>query len=68
MKCFFCQYNQQPNFRETENLEKFLSPRKKILGRIKTGVCAKHQRKLTKHIKYAQHLGLLPFISYQGQR
>jgi small subunit ribosomal protein S18 len=57
-----------PDFRETDNLSRFLSPRKKILGRIKTGTCAKHQRRLTKHIKYAQHLGMLPFISYQGQR
>lgn len=68
MKCFFCQYKTEPNFLETENLEKFLSPRKKIIGRFKSGVCAKHQRKLTKNIKYAQHLGLLPFISYQASR
>ncbi|GAB4219852.1 MAG: 30S ribosomal protein S18 [Candidatus Microgenomates bacterium] len=66
MKCFFCQYKTNPNYKDTDNLEKFLSSRKKILGRDKTGVCAKHQRQLTKHIKYARFLALLPYVSYQG--
>jgi len=68
MKCFFCQYKSDPSFKDLPNLDKFLSPRKKILNRLKTGVCAKHQRKLTKQIKYAQFLGLLPYVSYQGLR
>lgn len=68
MKCFFCQYKTNPNYKDVENLEKFLSPRKKILGRDKTGVCAKHQRMLTKHIKYARFLALIPYVSYQGLR
>jgi small subunit ribosomal protein S18 len=67
-KCFFCQYNVLPSFKDIDNLEKFLSPRKKILNREKTGVCAKHQRRLTKHIKYARYLGLIPYVSYQGCR
>jgi small subunit ribosomal protein S18 len=65
MKCFFCQYKTGPTFKETDNLARFLSPRKKILSRYKTGVCAKHQKQMTKEIKYAQYLGLLPYISYQ---
>jgi len=68
MKCFFCQYKAEPKFTDTENLVKFLSPRKKILNREKTGVCANHQRKLTKEIKYARFLALIPFVSYQGLR
>lgn len=67
-KCFFCRYQISPSFKDIENLEKFLSPRKKILSREKTGTCAKHQRKLTKAIKYARYLGLLPYVSYQGLR
>lgn len=66
--CFFCKYNSNPTYKEIENLEKFLSPRKKILGRDKTGICAKHQRALTKEIKYARFLALLPYVSYQGLR
>ena len=67
-KCFFCQYSLEPNYKEIESLAKFLSPRKKILGRDKTGVCAKHQRMLTKEIKHARYLALLPYVSYQGLR
>lgn len=68
MKCFFCEYKSEPNFKDIDNLEKFLSPRKKILHRLKTGVCAKHQRELTKQIKYARYLGLIPYVSYQSYR
>jgi len=65
-RCFFCQYSVTPSYKEIDNLEKFLSPRKKILSREKTGVCAKHQRKLTEQIKYARYLALIPYVSYQG--
>ncbi len=68
MKCFFCQFGTEPNFLDTENLQKFLSARKKIVSREMSGVCAHHQRKLTKQIKYAQFLGLLAYVSYQGAR
>lgn len=67
-QCFFCRYKLVPSFKDIENLEKFLSPRKKILSREKMGTCAKHQRKLTKQIKYARYLGLLPYVSYQSLR
>lgn len=67
-RCFFCQYNSTPDYKDTENLEKFLSLRKKIVGRQRSNVCAKHQRKLTKAIKHARYLGLLPYVSYQGLR
>jgi small subunit ribosomal protein S18 len=55
----------EPNFMDIDNLKKFISVRGKILSRKKTGVCAKHQRKLSKQIKYARYLALLPYVSYQ---
>ncbi len=67
-KCFFCQYSTVPSFKDIDNLQKFISPRKKLLSRDKTGTCAKHQRQLTKQIKYARFLGLLPYVSYQGMK
>ena len=67
-KCFFCQYSAVPSFKDIDNLQKFISPRKKLLSRDKTGTCAKHQRQLTKQIKYARFLGLLPYVSYQGMK
>jgi small subunit ribosomal protein S18 len=67
-QCFFCKYNSTPDYKDVENIEKFLTPRKKIVSSDKTNVCAKHQRKLTKHIKYARYLALIPYTSYQGVR
>ncbi|NTU46279.1 30S ribosomal protein S18 [Candidatus Roizmanbacteria bacterium] len=65
-KCFFCKFGSAPSYRDVENIEKFLSARKKIVSRDRSGVCAKHQRELTKQIKYARFLALLPYISYHG--
>jgi len=47
-RCFFCKFNTNPTIHEIENLDKFISPRKKILHREKTNVCAKHQRQSNK--------------------
>jgi small subunit ribosomal protein S18 len=65
-KCFFCKYGTNPNYKDLENLEKFITARKKIASRERSGVCARHQRILTKHIKYARYLALIPYVSYQG--
>jgi small subunit ribosomal protein S18 len=58
----------EPSFKDIENLKKFVSLRGKILSREKTGVCAKHQRKLSKQIKYARYLALIPYVSYQQSK
>lgn len=44
-------------------LQKFTSDRGKLYGRIRTGICAKHQRRLTSAVKHARHLALLPFVA-----
>ncbi|NTU73374.1 30S ribosomal protein S18 [Candidatus Roizmanbacteria bacterium] len=67
-QCFFCKYNSEPSYKDGENIEKFLSPRKKILSREQTGVCANHQRKLNKEIKYARLLAIIPFVAHQSAR
>jgi len=64
--CFFCKYDTEPDFKDVENLEKFLTARKKILSRERSNICAKHQRNLSKQIKYARYLALIPYTSYQG--
>jgi small subunit ribosomal protein S18 len=65
-KCFFCKFNTAPDFKDIENLEKFLTPRKKVISRERTLICARHQRQLTKQIKYARFFGLLPYVSYKN--
>jgi len=44
-------------------LRDFLTDKGKILGRRTTGLCAKHQRKLTKAVKQARNLGVLPYVA-----
>lgn len=61
--CAFCVAKIEPDYKEPEKLRRFLSDRGKITGRMRTGVCQKHQRRLTLAIKRARHLGLLPFVS-----
>ncbi len=64
MPCYFCQKNiKEIDYKNTELLKKFLSGLYKIKSKKKTGVCAKHQRKLSQAIKRARSLGILPFTS-----
>ena len=60
-KCPLCVDNITPDYKEIDVLGKFITDRKKILSRSRSGVCAKHQRQLAKAIKRARHLALLPF-------
>lgn len=60
--CSFCKDQKEPEFSNAEVLSRFTSERGKIIGRERSGVCAKHQRKLTTAIKYARHLALMPFV------
>lgn len=61
--CVFCESKKEPDFTDAAALRKFMSDRSRIQPRARTGVCSKHQRSVTKHIKYARHLALLPFIN-----
>jgi small subunit ribosomal protein S18 len=49
------------DYKDVARLRRFLSDRARIEPRRKTGVCAKHQRRLSVAIKRARHLALLPF-------
>ncbi len=61
-QCFFCSQNTQIiDFRETDNLKRFVSSQGKIIDPRHTGLCAKHQRQIARAIKRARVMGLLPF-------
>ncbi len=51
------------DYKDVAILSKFLSERGRILSRKLTGLTAYNQRKVSKAIKRAQHLGMLPFSS-----
>jgi len=60
MNCYFCQKNVEDiDFKDTNTLRRFISGLGKIRARKRTGVCAKHQRRVATAIKRARHLGLL---------
>jgi len=61
--CFFHEEKKEPVFSDTQVLARFLTERGKIIPRSRSGLCAKHQKLLTKNIKYARHLALLPFVA-----
>lgn len=61
-ECYFCKENKNPDFLDFEILKKFISERGKIHSRSRSGVCSKHQRKLTTAVKRARLLAYLPFI------
>lgn len=54
--------DKMPEYKDVQLLQKFMTERGKIIGRVRTGVTAKQQRALTKAVKQARHVGLLPFI------
>lgn len=53
--------NRSVDYRDTAILSKFVSERGKILSRRLTGLTSYNQRKVSKAIKRAQSLGLMPF-------
>lgn len=59
--CFFCQSKTTPSYTDTVTLRRYQTDRAKIVPKLKSGVCSKHQRAVARQIKYARHLALLPF-------
>lgn len=50
------------DFKDVERLKEFLSEHGKILSRRVTGNRAKHQRRLTRSVKRARFMALLPYV------
>lgn len=64
-QCHFCTNNIGAiDYKNTETLKRFLDPFSKIVPAKATGICAKHQRKLSRAVKNARFMALLPFVSH----
>jgi small subunit ribosomal protein S18 len=50
-------------YKDVYQLKKYTSVRGKIIGREKSGMCATHQRQLSRAIKKARYVALLPYVS-----
>lgn len=62
--CSFCVDKVETiDYKEVGRLRKYVTERGKILPRRISGNCAKHQRQLTRAIKRARNVALLPFTA-----
>ena len=61
--CRFCANKSKIDYKEADNLRRYMTERGKILPRRITGTCSKHQRELAKAIKCACSICLLPFVA-----
>lgn len=61
--CPYCKEKTNPDYKDVANWKKYVTERGKILARSKTGVCAKHQRRLASAIKRARFIALVPFVT-----
>ncbi|MCL2383288.1 MAG: 30S ribosomal protein S18 [Oscillospiraceae bacterium] len=60
--CFLCSNKEvELDYKNPEQLKKFINEKGKILPRRATGACAKHQRRITNTIKRARHIAVLPY-------
>ncbi|PIR04620.1 MAG: 30S ribosomal protein S18 [Candidatus Liptonbacteria bacterium CG11_big_fil_rev_8_21_14_0_20_35_14] len=63
-QCYFCSQNvKNIDYKDTETLKRFVSGQAKIISRIHTNICSKHQRLLSQSIKRSRFMALLPFIN-----
>ena len=62
--CYFCANNvKELDYKDVILLRKFINTVGKIIPTRRTGTCAKHQRALSRAIKRARILALLPFVA-----
>lgn len=67
--CIFClEQMEYIDYKNVEILAKFINIHGKILPSRVTGTCARHQRGLSRAIKRARIMALIPFISERIRR
>ncbi len=61
--CYFC-VNQTNviDWKDIPTLQRFMSHYNRIVPGRRTGLCALHQRKITRAIKLAREMGMMPFV------
>ncbi len=62
MSCYYTQTGTKPDYKEVLILRRFISERGKVLPQKVTGLTSKHQRSLSREIKKARFMALLPYV------
>ena len=50
------------DYKNADDLRKYINEKGKILPRRMTGACALHQRHIAREVKRARFMGLIPFV------
>jgi small subunit ribosomal protein S18 len=67
--CFFCtKKDVKIDYKNVDILKRFITDRGKIIPSRITGTCAKHQRMLTREIKRARNMALLPYTTVKDYK
>ncbi|NIS82139.1 MAG: 30S ribosomal protein S18 [Anaerolineales bacterium] len=62
--CQFCAEKATSiDYKQADMLKRYVTDQGKIRSRRETGTCAKHQRMMSKAVKRARHMALLPFAA-----
>ena len=62
--CFFCREGvDEVDYKNYNQLRRYLSEKGKIRSRRTTGACRRHQRQVAVAIKRAREMALLPYVS-----
>jgi len=65
--CLFCKDKvREVDYKNVNQLRRFISDRGKIRAPRITGACRKHQRQLAVAIKRAREMALLPYVAEPG--
>ncbi len=60
--CQFCKDKSKTlDYKDVDALKQYISEQGKILPRRVTGTCARHQRDVTRAVKRARHIALIPY-------
>lgn len=60
--CLFCvEGSKEIDYKDTAKLKKFMTEKGKIIPARQSNLCAKHQREVSRAIKRARYMALLPY-------
>jgi small subunit ribosomal protein S18 len=64
MSCFFCKDKvDEIDYKNVNQLRRYISERGKIRSRRISGACRRHQRQVAVAVKRAREMALLPYVS-----
>lgn len=62
--CFFCKdHVAEVDYKNTNQLRRYVSEKGKIRNRRVTGACRRHQRQVAVAVKRAREMALLPYVA-----